>query len=326
MAIAKCNSIKLIIIKLSLIELELFVRLYLNLKVSNHNTMKKGVFILVLFLSFQVLNAQERLQPGKIYDAGEELFAPMVGFRGIVPEGWFGTLPQEEEVFLMIPNTSKTGYMFINANRGDIEELSEAWMEDFSLTDEITISIKGKPTLKEGRLTGEFDVIGTQVPFVGFAEAMDGQHGFTISMILLSPVSEVENFKKDFMALVNSANMEKPSLGSRYDDFNWPEFLGNKYLMSYMSASHYREQNEVWLCGDGTFKSKIKSGGIVKGEKSPYKGRNKGTWRAEGKGSKGKLYLDFKKKNPLVVDMEIRDDKIFANGERFFALENTECK
>lgn len=279
-------------------------------------------------LSFTVVTtfAQDRLKPGLIYEQGQEIFAPLVGYKGVVPSGWFGTLPQEEEVFLMIPNGNTNGFMFINANHMNLSELRKEWDYDLSLTDEIVISLKGEPEIEGNRMTGEFEVIGSREPFVGYAVAIDGGHGWTMTISLLSPVSQYEAYRKNFDQLVASSLVEEPSLGSIYGDFNWPEFLKNKYLMSYLSSTQYKEQNEVWLCADGTFRSKIKSKGMLKVEDSAYKGKKKGTWTAEGIGEKGKLHLYFTKNDDVVLDLEIRDDKIFINGGRFFALENNECK
>lgn len=283
------------------------------------------LLIFACIVSYSTI-AQDRLKPGSIYEQGQEIFAPMVGYRGVVPDGWFGTLPQEEEVFLMIPNGNTNGYMFINAHHTPIDQLKEDWKYDFSVTDDIIISIKGDPQIEGNKMTADFDVTGSREPFMGYAEAIEGGYGWTIVMILLSPESNKDNYMKNFNQLLASSVVEEPSIGTLYGDFNWPEFLKNKYLMSYLSSTQYKEQDEIWLCSDGTFKAKIKSKGKLVVEKSPYKGTNKGTWRAEGIGEKGKLYLTVSKRDDATLEMEIKDDKIFINGGRFFALENNNCK
>ena len=147
-----------------------------------------------------------------------------------------------------------------------------------------------------------------------------------MTLALLSPVDAFDTYKKNFDELVASSQMSEPTIGSIYGDFDWAEFLKNKYLMSIATDGNYKEQNEIWLCDDGTFKSKIKSKGFGKAENSPYRGKKKGTWTAEGVGEKGKLKLNFEKNAPVVLDMEIKDDKIFINGGRFFALQYEGCK
>ena len=288
--------------------------------------MKIQLLVAILFFLHLSTQAQERLKPGAIYEQGQEIFAPTVGYRGVVPDGWFGTLPQEEEVFLMIPVGNAEGYMFINANHMDMKELRQEWNHHLSLTDELVIKLKGEPTVEGNRMTGEFEVTGSRKPYTAYAVAIDGGHGWTLTMSLLSPLDQYERFRKNFDQLVASSKIEAPSLGSIYADFNWPEFLKNKYFMSYLSSIQYKEQDEIWLCGDGTFRSRIKSKGKLVVDKSEYKGRKKGTWRAEGIGETGKLYLSLPKNNDVVLEMEIKDDKIFINGGRFFALENNQCK
>ena len=288
--------------------------------------MNKLLTLIAFLLYVGTVAAQDRLKPGLIYEQGQEIFAPMVGYKGVVPDGWFGTLPQEEEVFLMIPNGNAEGYMFINANPMDLAQLRKEWNNHLSLTDELVISLKGEPTIEGNRMIGNFDVTGSRRPYVGYAVAIDGGHGWTLTMSILSPVDSYEAFRKNFDQLVASSQVVEPSIGSIYGDFVWADFLKNKYLMSYLSSTQYKEQDEIWLCEDGTFKAKVKSKGRLVVEKSPYKGNSKGTWRAEGVGETGKLYLTVQKKNDLTLEMEIKDDKIFVNGGRFFALENNTCK
>ncbi len=280
-------------------------------------------FLLILSIT---LVAQDRLKPGAIYQTGEEIFAPMVGYKAVIPDGWFGTLPQEEEVFLLIPTGNSQGYMFISANNKPISQLKENWKSEFPITNEITISIKGEPKIEGNKMYADFDVTGTKEAFTGYAEAVEGSFGWTVVTILLSPVSKFEDYKKNFDQLVASSKIEAPSLGTIYGNFDWPKFLKNKYLMSYLSSAQYKEQNEVWLCANGNFRSKIVAKGMLKVENSAYKGNKKGTWTADGIGEKGTLTLNFSKKAPITLDLEIKDDKIFVNGGRFFALEYNECK
>jgi hypothetical protein len=288
--------------------------------------MKSIYSIVALTLIYFSTSAQDRLKPGLIYEQGQEIFAPMVGYKGVVPNGWFGTLTQEEEVFLMIPNGNTEGYMFINANPMNINQLRKEWGHDLSLTDELVISLKGEPSINGNRMTGEFEVTGSRTPYKGYAVAIDGGHGWTLTMSLLAPSEKFEQYIDNFNQLVASSQVVEPSIGSVYGDFDWAEFLKDKYLMSYLSTTQYKEQDEIWLCGDGTFRSKIKSKGKLVMEKSPYKGNRKGTWTAEGIGEKGKLMIATSRNEAVTLEMEIKDDKIFINGGRFFALENNQCK
>jgi hypothetical protein len=288
--------------------------------------MKTAFLSLIFCFILSVGQTQDRLKPGKIYNPGDEIFAPMVGYRGVVPDGWFGTLPQGEEYFLMIPTGNADGYIFINAHNLPLDMLAQQWKQDYQLTDKISISIKGEPKTEGNKMTAFFDVHGSEKPFMAYAEAVEGGHGWTVVMVLLSPVDLQDTYMNNFRQLVESSKIEEPSIGSLYAEFNWEDFVKDKYLMSYLSSGQYKEQNEIWFCPDGTFRSKIRSSGALKVQRKDYAGNKKGTWVAEGVGEKGKVHLKFTKDPELVIDMEIKDDKIFVNGSRFFALQNENCK
>ena len=182
--------------------------------------MKKITATIFLIICFFYSFSQDRLKPGKIYEQGEEIFAPMVGYRGTVPNGWFGTLPQEEEVFLMIPVGNAEGYMFINANPVDLKQLRKQWDQPFSLSDNLVISLQGEPVMEGNHMSGTFDVTGSAKPYKGVAVAIDGGHGWCLSMSLLCPVEQFDTFKQNFDQLVASSRVEAPSIGTLYADFN----------------------------------------------------------------------------------------------------------
>jgi len=288
--------------------------------------MKNLLSLLLLFIFVTGVHSQDRTKRGAIYQQGEAIFAPMVGYKGVLPTGWFGTVPQGEEYFLMIPNGNATGYMFINANHQSLQELALIWKGSFALTDNIIISMIGSPTISENTMSANFSVAGAQEPAVGYAHAIEGGHGWTVVMILLAPVSKKAEFKQNFDELISSSVLEAPSITTIHGDFNWAERLNSKYLMSYISQTNYTEQNEIWLCPDGSFRSKIMSKGMLKVESSDYRGSKNGTWTAEGIGEKGTATLTFKKKPPVTVELEIKDDKYYLNGVRIFVLENKNCK
>jgi len=96
--------------------------------------------------------------------------------------------------------------------------------------------------------------------------------------------------------------------------------------VTFTSYQHYKKENHLWLCADGTFKSKLNRKGLAKESSSKYYGKKKGTWKAEGVGATGKLYLSFKKLNEIEVQLEITDEKIHMNNERYFVMESPNCK
>src|SRR6478735_3402889 len=118
-----------------------------------------------IFLTLQ-LSAQEktRLQAGKMYDAGESLFAPRLGFNTKVPAGWQGVLPRDTEVFMLTTtNTSIYGEIYVfGKEQGDLKAMHEAWMKGFDLTE--TIRLKATdPKLTESSLSSEVITEGEHI-------------------------------------------------------------------------------------------------------------------------------------------------------------------
>jgi hypothetical protein len=119
---------------------------------------------------------------------------------------------------------------------------------------------------------------------------------------------------------------EEPKEVDPYMDFDWQEFLGGKYMASYERLQGSKKNSEVWLCSDGTFKSKLKRKGVFAGTASEYMGNKKGTWRAGEVGSNSTLTLEFKNLPPVTLDIYIEEEKIFVNGTRFFFMQDDICK
>jgi hypothetical protein len=132
--------------------------------------MKKYFLILLLPIIFET-HAQDRLKAGKIYSEGEIIYAPTVGYKGKIPQGWYGTLPEGEEVFLLLPTDNREAYMFINVHQKTLQQLREDWNGKFALTPAITITLKGDAKIESGKMTGDFNVTGSREKAKAYAEA-----------------------------------------------------------------------------------------------------------------------------------------------------------
>ena len=121
----------------------------------------------------------------------------------------------------------------------------------------------------------------------------------------------------------------EPSLEDIFSDFDWKDFLQNKYGVTYESYQGYKKENHVWFCDDGTFRTQLnRKGKLARSERGDYSGKNSGNWTVEGIGAEGHLTLSFSKKNlePVEVNLFIEENKIYMNGERYFLMDNQDCK
>lgn len=290
---------------------------------------------IILFASDFVL-AQEkkkRLQPGKLYEPGEKIYAPRYGFDSVIPEGWDGTLPRESEIFLLVPRTPIGGEVFTFASVGtDLKSIRESWMKGVNLSETIIIKAEGDAKIDGDMVSADVVSEGQNINkgYKGYAMARCGPYGHCITCLGIGPVQFIDQVRTAVTSFMSQASFTEPANISIYADFDWKEFLADKMLISFMAmesgSQSGSKENTVHLCANGTFTADFHKKGLVKDYNPQYKGRQSGTWTAEGIGEQGTLKLKFKKLPEAEVTLLIKDEKITANGERYFAAESDKCK
>jgi len=284
------------------------------------------LIILLFTLETRVGYSQERLQPGKVYNAGEEINAPMVGLTSIIPEGWAGYLPTDTEMLMLanVKNPEGTIYAFaFDDTMDDIRARLDLNIK-FEVENGIELDRNGEPFMRGEVLALELVVKNSTEKRLGYAEAKCADYGWCVMYLMITPEYMYEESKKGLIQFMDNSTLGEPTLGSMYANFDWPEKLKNKYLATYISNPYVKKNNQVWLCADGSFRSKIQQKGLGELSKK-YKGNRSGTWEGRGIGSQGELILNFKKADPVVVRLELKDDKLFIEGNRFYVMEHN-CK
>jgi len=290
------------------------------------------IILLATILAVQSVaqNKTTRLQPGRLYEGGETLYAPRLGFKANVPEGWQGLLPEGTEVFSLSSTTSVFGEMYVfGREHGDLNSMKAAWAKGFDLSE--TIRVKAiDPTIKNDLLYSEVIGEGEAVNKGNraFAIARCNPSGPCVTVLTLIPIQFYDAVKNVAVKFIETSSFEPPSNAPIHADLNWKEFLSNKSLLSYLEVEGAFKENIVELCADGTFTSSVKKKGWLKKENSKYNGNNSGQWTTQGIGEQTKLHFTFKKKDvpPLDVTLTIKDEKIYANGERYIIAQSTKCK
>ena len=273
---------------------------------------------------------KSRLQPGRLYEGGETLFAPRLGFTARVPDGWQGLLPHETEVFSLSSMTSVFGEMYVfGREQGDLNSMQAAWANGIDFTESIRLKAKD-PVINNNILSSEVIGEGDAVNKGNraFAIARCNPSGPCVTVLTLIPIQFYEAVRNVAIKFMETSSFEPPSNAPIHANLNWKEFLSNKSLLAFVDVDGGSKENRVDLCSDGTFTSSIKKKGWLKKENPKYNGNNSGRWTAEGVGEQTKLRLTFKKKDvlPFEVTLIIKDEKIYANGERYFIAQSTICK
>ena len=279
-------------------------------------------FVSLSFISF----AQQTISPGQVYNPGEKIYAPKLGFEAVIPEGWMGTLPQNSSIFLLSSLKGLDGQIYVLGDTTDFETMKAGWVRGLDLDETRVLKSDGNVEEVNGRLVSTVILTGGQnLAYTGFIAARCGEYGRCVSALLTCEVNYLAEMKVSVNEFLDNLTFVDPVMMNEYEGFDWRLFLGNKQLVHYDNVIGSKSVNEVWLCEDGTFLSKLKRTGVVKGDIGNYKGKNKGTWTTSSFGQTGTLTLNFDKLPPVEVELLIEDDHIFLNGKRHVALAAAMC-
>jgi hypothetical protein len=205
--------------------------------------------------------------------------------------------------------------------------MKAGWSQGLELDEGKVLKSDGNFEMKGDLLMSAVILTGTDTNInKGFIAGRCGEYGRCISALLICEEKYLEDMKKSVDEFLESVEFVSPIIKNEYDGFDWKLFLGNKKFIHYGNTMGTKSENEVWLCEDGSFMSKLKRTGVVKGDIGKYKGKHKGTWSTSSFGKTGTLTLNFDKLPPVEVELLIEEEQIFLNGKRHVVLSASMCK
>ena len=270
-----------------------------------------------------------RLKPGTMYHPGDSVHSPRLGLSARIPDGWDGVLPRDTEVFLLMSNTNIVGEMFVVVNEKiDLAGQRKRWESGSELSPGLKLQLDGDITVREGDiLSANGKVVGAQANAQNrvYLESKCSPYGFCVVTIALADNTSLERVKQGLQALMTSASFKKPSTESPYKNFDWKPFLSGKVLLGINYEQGGKKEDEVDLCSDGTFESRITRTGIFKGQAKKYQGKKSGKWEVQSNGEKAMLKFTFEKLDPVEVELVAKDEEIYVRGARYFVGESERC-
>ena len=292
--------------------------------------MKNAPLLLLACLSFFAGMAQSNhIQPGKLYNAGDVIRSPRHGMQSRIPQGWRGVLPRDTEVFMILPDDPTTGKIFVFIHGKDTPQIVQKKFEQgVNFDANITLAPSGAIAHRGDAIASEFHLSSNQTDTAEryYAESKCNPHGGgCLMVILVGNTPKFDDGKAAVREVVDQTIFQAPSNESAYVDFDWKEFLSDKILVIYGYTGDVRKENEVNLCANGSFTSKLKTNGFVSNEGKQYQGKKSGTWTVKGKGESTRLVLAFKDLPEAAVTLTIQDEKVFVNGARYFAGVSDKC-
>jgi hypothetical protein len=284
------------------------------------------VVMIFLFsgISFRLVS-QDRVIPGRLYQPGDTLHGPRAGLVSIIPQGWMGVMPKGTELFSLMPVNNQPGQIYAYASKTSKEEIIARWRKGIKAENDINAVLTKEPYERNGATAGEFTVRNSSGRNSIYMEFKCGNYGICIEYMLIGAAQSFEENKKSLIQFCDNTTLSEPTMVSIYDNFDWAKLFSGKYITTYISNPYAKKKNELWICGNGTFKTNIKQKNIGNAP-AEYKGSKKGKWEVTGKGPATDLILSYEKASPVTIHCEINDDKIYLNGERYYLMEYNECK
>lgn len=273
-------------------------------------------------------NLKNRIQPGRIYNAGDSIYTPRYGFSGVIPQGWVGVLPRETEVFLLNSTTGTFGEIFVfGREKTDLAKLAETWKAGVNISETVTLKATD-PKIEGDLLFAQAEAVGNYLPpknYRAFAATRCGNTCITVLVISLEENAEMAS--SSALEFLKSAILSTPREADPYEGFDWKGFLSGKLLISYEGFIDGKQQTKINLCEDGSFRAVVSKKGIMKDNNPDYKGTLRGKWTVEGKNSEAVLTFNFEKKDllPFVVNLKFVEEDLYANGERHYASQTEKC-
>jgi len=307
------------------------------------NRIRKVIYLMSLLFCFQVQGSP--LQPGKIYQGGENISVIELGLGFVIPENWSGGLNPANQMFVM-ENQSKDALIFAIAEEATEAQLTTYLHGPLSLTPTLHLNLQEALTKDNKIVSGQYSVLYNP-ELLALVKAKNIKENVAVAFILVSEQSKMperESVLNDMMANLKTletsstaqtlASQQEPQQVPQQktkqyssQEQTWQSYLKGKHIVRFYTASGYTEEQHIWLCSDGRFARKFDSGGFGGGASGAFSGRYGGRWQAQGAGEHGRLYLQFN--TGEVSQYQLRWDystsKLYVDGKRWLHDNNQLC-
>lgn len=271
----------------------------------------------------------DRISPGVMYYAGDTVRSIRLGLYAIIPPGWKGVLPRDTDVVVLVPeqNSSATIYAVLNQNM-TLAQQKISMEQGFELSEGLTMSPDG-PVTQRGNdvIVANAKLSGTKANKAAkfYVASKCNPVGYCLAFVASADAADFSKAQTALQSLVDHMVFEDMSHISPFARFDWKQFLSNKILLRFRRDASGKQEDELNLCQDGTFRARItRSGGFDLPKE--YEGKNSGQWSVTSDNDKATITLTFKKLKSITLQLQAKDEEIYVNGNRYFVGESETCK
>jgi hypothetical protein len=281
----------------------------------------------LVVLALAAVPAAAQIQPGRVYNGGEQIRDPESGLTLTLPAGWRGALSGDASSFVM-ESESGGGYLVVLADQLTEADARTQLGQPVDLGGGVTLMPSGEiREIATGHLSAGFAVSGAAAEMVATVDVRLTQSGLGVAFVLLSPPASAESHTSSMREFALSLGVTEASAQATHGGDEWEPYLRGRYLARFFTRTGYTESAELWLCSDGSFWLNDQSGGFGGGASGAFQRLGGGQWSATGAGANGTLHIRWSDGNALTwpLEYDYDQDRLYINGERFLRGENERC-
>jgi len=257
----------------------------------------------------------------KIFEGNTRLKVSSKGMAFTIPQGWRGGVSENS---IALENTD-VGYIVVVVD-DDSEQQSRTIMSNtMDMGDGIFLQPNSQVSKQGNILFAEYEVYGTGKPTVGYVIKWFGDNGKGFAIIGVGLTNKKADLKSAVNAMSDSlrmfqakANNNSPVASNDSNNY-WAQQLGGLRLTYFNTQTGYSEKFVITLCSNGAFtRSSNTSGFDNQGFSAAVQGGGDGNWETSGNQNSGQLQLNYNDGDVGSYSIEVNDEGLFLNGERYF--------
>ena len=272
-------------------------------------------------MSVHLMNAQDRVDPSKMYKAGEAINAGLLGVSTMVPEGWVGYLPRETEIFVLNKENNEGSEIYVFGRANDYDQIEENWSKGLALSPSINIIVEEEIQRKGNLRYADVKYTGTSGgQRRGSVAASCGEFGVCTTWLLLSANKSFDENNAMLLALVDAVKYSQPkSLAELAPALDWNSELESKYVYSKKAQGGQKTVFQLWTNSDHTFSTKAVPLAWCQGNKK-YASKKKGAWSVTKRNGQNLLVLNYDKLEPVIITLTKEEENVIFNDEVMFVI------
>ena len=258
----------------------------------------------------------------KIFESSTRVKVSTEGVAFTIPQGWRGGVA--DEGFAL--ENADIGYIIVIADNATETQSRQAMSDTQDLGEGLFMQPTSQVTKRGNTLLAEYEVFGTSQPSAGYVVKVFGDNAKGFAFIAIGLANQQAALKTavddmvNTLALFQATTAKSTSTTALTDSSNyWAQQLTGVRLTYFNTQSGFSEKFVISLCSDGSFSRNANTSGFDNsGFSAALQGGEAGSWSTSGNVNGGELRLNYNDGDVGIYSIEVNDEGLFLNGDRYF--------